>query len=226
MLADALWLRTDSIRATSPGSASLCLVSLSAACLILAAAELLIAGSPHAFIQSVSAHFFGNFLLIALPAILVAFVTNPVRPIRRENSQAQKEIILIRTRRAFFLSARVALTLAIAFFAILLLRAPFQFAGNFALGWAELILDAIAITASLRHILLNQEQRCQRCLRNLGQPTRVGPPSRNFLYWSGTELACADGHGMLQIPNLRGSWCWYDRWIEEDPACLMAALQS
>ena len=54
--------------------------------------------------------------------------------------------------------------------------------------WIELLMWAVFVTAGLRWALLNQEQRCQRCLRMLSQPTRVGIPSRNFLEWSGTEL--------------------------------------
>jgi len=34
------------------------------------------------------------------------------------------------------------------------------------------------------------------------------------------ELACADGHGLLHVPEMRGSWCWYDRWVEQDPVGL------
>ncbi|HTJ28968.1 MAG TPA: hypothetical protein VL346_00615 [Acidobacteriaceae bacterium] len=225
MLADALWLRADSIRVTSPGSASLCLLSLVAACLVVAAAELIVAGSLHAFTQTVIAHFCRNYVCIAIPAILAAVITHPVRPMRRDNNPSREGLVSMRTRRALFLGARVALTLTLAFFAILFVLSPFHFAGRLVLGWAELILDAVTITASLRHILLNQEQRCQRCLHTLGQPTRVGPPSRNFLYWSGTELACAEGHGMLQIPAMRGSWCWYDRWIEDDAAWLLVSIQ-
>jgi hypothetical protein len=30
---------------------------------------------------------------------------------------------------------------------------------------------------------------------------------------------------MLQIPAMRGSWCWYDRWIEDDAAWLLVSIQ-
>jgi len=226
MLSDAIWLRADSIRVTSPGSASLCLLSLAAACVLIAAAELFVAGSLHVFAQIVTTHFLRNYLLIALPAIFAAVVTHPLRPMRRHGTQSLEELLSVRARRALFLTARIALTLTLGFFAILFLLSPFHFAGRLILGWAELILDAVAITTSLRHILLNQEQRCQRCLRTLNQPTRVGSPSRNFLSWSGTELSCADGHGMLQVPAMLGSWCWYDRWVEDDSVWLIATIQS
>jgi hypothetical protein len=29
-------------------------------------------------------------------------------------------------------------------------------------------------------------------------------------------LACEDGHGLLHVPEMDGSWCWYDRWVELD----------
>jgi len=84
--------------------------------------------------------------------------------------------------------------------------------------WAELTLYALVVTVGMRWALLNQEQRCQKCLRMLSQPTRVGNPSHNFLEWSGTELVCADGHGLLHVPEMQGSWCWYDLWVELDPS--------
>ena len=77
---------------------------------------------------------------------------------------------------------------------------------------------AVTVTLGLRWALLNQEQRCQKCLRMLSQPTRVGYASRNFLEWNGTELICADGHGLLHVPEMQGSWCWYDLWVELDPS--------
>jgi hypothetical protein len=226
MLADAIWLRADSIRATTPGSPSLCLLLLAAACALMAVSELFVAGSFHAFALIVATHFFKNYLLIAVAAIFAAVVTHPLRPMRRHGTQSFEELLSARVRRTLFLTVRIALTLALGFFAILFALSPFHFAGRFITGWAELILDAVAITVSLRHILLNQEQRCQRCLRTLNQPTRAGSPSRNFLYWSGTELTCSEGHGMLQVPAMRGSWCWYDRWVEDNSAWLVATIQS
>lgn len=226
MLTDAVWLRADSIGWAAPGSAAFCLLSLVAGCVVLAAGELFVVGSMHGFGATVKAHFLGNYLLIALPAIFAAVVTNPVRPMRRQGCQSLEEMFSVRVRRALFLAARIGLTLALGFLAVLFVLSPFHFAGRLLVGCAEVLLDAVTITASLRHILLNQEQRCQRCLRTLSQPTRVGVQSRNFLSWSGTELACAEGHGMLQIPALRGSWCWYDRWVEEDSAWLLATSQS
>jgi hypothetical protein len=225
MLSDALWLRADAIRGNSRGSATLCLISLSASCFILALAEFFIAGSFQVFRQTVTHHLLGNYLPIALPSILVAVITHPLRSVHRQSSQSFEELLSIRIRRAMFLATRITLTLALGFFTILFLLSPFHFAGRNLIGFAELLLDAVTITASLRYILLNQEQRCQNCLRILGLPTRVGAPSHNFLYWSGTERACTDGHGMLQVPTLRGSWCWYDRWVEDDSSWLLATSQ-
>jgi hypothetical protein len=48
--------------------------------------------------------------------------------------------------------------------------------------------------------------RCPVCLRLLAFPVRIGSPGSLFLNWSGTELYCSEGHGILHVPHLFTSW--------------------
>jgi hypothetical protein len=54
------------------------------------------------------------------------------------------------------------------------------------------------------------------CLCKLSHPARVGEASRNFLAWHGTELMCADGHGLLHVPELPTCWFATQRWMYLD----------
>jgi hypothetical protein len=69
---------------------------------------------------------------------------------------------------------------------------------------------------ALRWVLIDQRQRCPVCLRLLTNPSRVGQPSRNFLEWSGTELICVRGHGLLHVPETPTSWFATQRWLYLD----------
>lgn len=44
-------------------------------------------------------------------------------------------------------------------------------------------------------------------------PVEVGQPSRIFLAWNGTELACERGHTLLHIPEIPTSWFGAQRWV-------------
>ncbi len=48
--------------------------------------------------------------------------------------------------------------------------------------------------------------RCRVCLRILCFPVRIGCPGCLLLDWSGTELLCSQGHGVLHVPHLAPSW--------------------
>ena len=219
LMADAAWLRLDWVRESARGSAGSCLFTLFAWCLLGGAMELAITGSWRSLERVLASHFLGSFVFVAFPAICVAMATYPLRPLRCDRQHpGMKWILSARTRWNLFLCVKVGLTLALGFLASVLAAYPARLAVGRYADWVELLLSALVATIGLRWALLNQEQRCQKCLRMLSQPTRVGPPSRNFLEWNGTELVCADGHGLLHVPEMRGSWCWYDRWVELDPS--------
>ena len=181
--------------------------------------ELELAGSWHVFVQTLTVHFFGGFVFVAAPAMVAAVGTYPLRPVRCDGStcRSQEAVCSARTRWKLFLGAKVALTLCLGFLVSVVAVIPARMAVGRCADWVELLVSSLLVTVGLRWALLNQEQRCQKCLRMLSEPIRVGPPSRNFLDWSGTELACADGHGLLHVAEMQGSWCWYDRWVELEP---------
>ena len=63
----------------------------------------------------------------------------------------------------------------------------------------------------------DQRARCRVCLRLLAFPVRIGCPGCLLLDWSGTELFCSEGHGVLHVPHLSPSWDEAsERWISLD----------
>jgi hypothetical protein len=82
--------------------------------------------------------------------------------------------------------------------------------------YIQLALSFLGFLFGFRWILQDQRKRCPTCLRVLSNPARVGEASRNFLAWNGTELICADGHGLLHIPELPTSWFSTQRWLYLD----------
>jgi hypothetical protein len=216
LMADAAWLRLDWLRMSARRSALSCLIGLAAYCLLCATTELVIMGSWHGFVGMITAHFMGGYVFVAVPGVIAALATYPLRPLRCEE-MPEARLSSARTRWNLFLGAKVTLTLALAFLFAIVVCQPVRAVIGGRADWIELLLWAVLVTASLRWALLNQEQRCQKCLRMLSQPTRVGMSSRNFLDWSGMELACADGHGLLHVAEMPGSWCWYDTWTISNP---------
>jgi hypothetical protein len=67
-----------------------------------------------------------------------------------------------------------------------------------------------------RWALLDQRRRCPVCLRLLANPVRMGDRSRIFLEWSGTELMCLRGHGLLHVPESPAIWFNKQRWLDFD----------
>jgi hypothetical protein len=63
----------------------------------------------------------------------------------------------------------------------------------------------------------DQRARCRVCLRLMAFPVRIGCPGCLLLDWSGTELFCSEGHGLLHVPLMAASWDEEsDRWISLD----------
>jgi len=221
IVADAAWLRMDWVQSWSRGSAYTCLWIMAGYSLLCVAVERVAEGSWRGFAGAVAAHFLGGFVFVAAPAVFAAVITYPLRPLRCYGADASARWKLsARTRWNLFLAAKLSLTLLLGFLGTAVATEPARLVAGvrwaWVADWVELLLSALVVTVSLRWALLDQEQRCQKCLRCLRQPTRVGPPSRNFLEWSGMAMACEDGHGRLHVPEMDGSWCWYDRWVELD----------
>ena len=114
-------------------------------------------------------------------------------------------------RRRTFLAAKIALILLIVFYGSLDLASTdtrvFE-AHGFLVG----------LIVGFRWALVDQRRRCPVCLRLLSNPTRIGGPSHTFLEWYGTELMCAQGHGLLYVPEIPSSCYTTQRWQYLDPS--------
>ena len=78
--------------------------------------------------------------------------------------------------------------------------------------WLFLVTAMVALTWSLH----DQGRRCRFCLGRLSNEASVGTPGYLLLDWWGTELVCADGHGMLHVPEMKSSWLEFDQWVSLD----------
>ena len=70
--------------------------------------------------------------------------------------------------------------------------------------------------APLSWAIHDQQKRCRVCLRRLGTPIQIGALGRVLLDWSGTEMVCAEGHGVLYLPDTQANWLERDRWDNLD----------
>ncbi len=66
--------------------------------------------------------------------------------------------------------------------------------------------------APLSWAIHDQQRRCRVCLRRLGTPVPIGSPGHVLLDWSGTEMVCPEGHGVLYLPDSQANWLERDRW--------------
>jgi hypothetical protein len=83
---------------------------------------------------------------------------------------------------------------------------------NLATLWLFLILSLAPLSWATR----DQQRRCRTCLRRLGTPVAIGAPGYVLLDWSGTEMMCPDGHGVLYLPDSQANWLERDRWDNLD----------
>lgn len=78
--------------------------------------------------------------------------------------------------------------------------------------WLFMILSIAPLSWTIR----DQQRRCRVCLRRLGTPIPIGAPGHVLLDWSGTEMVCPEGHGVLYLPDTMGNWLERDRWDNLD----------
>jgi hypothetical protein len=78
--------------------------------------------------------------------------------------------------------------------------------------WLFLILSIAPLSWAIR----DQQKRCRVCLQRLGTPVQVGAPGHVLLDWSGTEMMCPQGHGVLYLPDSQSNWLERDRWDNLD----------
>ncbi|HXB69160.1 MAG TPA: hypothetical protein VNY05_13000 [Candidatus Acidoferrales bacterium] len=150
------------------------------------------------------------YLPMALFSLLILSATTPLA-LGEYPANHYSPPGVMRLRRWVFLVIKIALLLTIICCGSLDL-ASIVSVNFYPTGWlAGLILG-------LRWALIDQRQRCPVCLRMLGNPTRIGGPSRTLLEWYGTELICAQGHGLLYVPEIPTSCCSTQRWQYLDPS--------
>ena len=123
--------------------------------------------------------------------------------------------------RALFFVSKVALGLALVFAAglewsrsqsAILFSSRDPGAGPFLL-WLYILLGMGVFFWALA----DQRARCRVCLRLLCFPVRIGCPGCLLLDWSGVELLCTQGHGVLHVPHMAASWEEESqRWIALD----------
>ncbi len=128
---------------------------------------------------------------------------------------------MVMLRRVFFFCSKVLLAFLLVFCAVLewsrsesaiLYGSRDPAAGPFLL-WLY-ILGTMGV---LFWAVADQRARCRVCLRLLCFPVRVGCPGCLLLNWSGMELFCTEGHGLLHVPHMAASWDEEsERWISLD----------
>jgi hypothetical protein len=78
--------------------------------------------------------------------------------------------------------------------------------------WLLLPLAIVALSWSVH----DQQRRCRKCLRRLELPVDIGRAGSVLLNWSGTEMVCPHGHGILYLPDSPANWMDQGRWSNFD----------
>ncbi len=163
---------------------------------------------------------FGIFGIAALAsALLVLAISRPSwRRMTRTLKPENRKLSLLR---ALFFASK----LGIAFLLVLIAgveesrsRAAVLYGSKDpAAGPFLLWLFILGTMGALFWAVSDQRARCRVCLRLLCFPVRVGCPGCLLLNWSGTELLCSEGHGLLHVPHMAPSWDEQsERWISFD----------
>ena len=78
--------------------------------------------------------------------------------------------------------------------------------------WLFLPAAIVALSWSVS----DQQRRCRACLRKLELPVEIGRLGSVLLNWSGTEMVCPQGHGVLYLPDSTANSLDQDRWSTLD----------
>ena len=130
----------------------------------------------------------------------------------------------LRFRRWMFLAIKFTLLLPVIYFGSLDLA--YAVAVGVPAQYIQIAASFLMSLLGFRWALQDQRRRCPVCLCTLTNPARVGQPSRNFLDWSGTELICVGGHGLLHVPELPTSWFATQRWLYLDSSWSALFLET
>jgi hypothetical protein len=234
-LSDALWLAKNLPRPAgnsvlrTPLRCMSCLVILAMMGWLAASLGVNLHGVAHPEIYQESAPSAGSFVLEIVIALIILPSTTSLSmgeyPAYRVSGRRK-----IRWRPQAFLLSKVLLILLIAWYAGEALnhllasvavheRWPLVASAiRDCLPPVQPVGSCLVCLLGMRWMLRDQRQRCPCCLHLLSSPARVGPPSRSFLSWNGTELICRGGHGLLHVPEMQMSWLATQSWQDLDPS--------
>lgn len=210
VIADAVWLRTHSLRCSLEGTPALCIASLlSLSVLSFAFAVVSYGGwrslSPYLIRQA-------EHCLVAVPIIL--FVSSAIASFSHvELTSIPHTLRWI--NHLLFAALKTSLVLLLTFLLSVCLSRPLYIPLPHAADLLQILFFVLFALIAVRWSFHDQEQRCKHCLRSLATPARVGRPSHNLLEWTGTEQTCRHGHGRLSVPEIETSWHQYSRWIDQ-----------
>jgi len=162
---------------------------------------------------------FGSFALGASLALVIALIGLRVRvpePVQCRTAFSGKRGWL---RALFFAAKNVLLFSTVLLAGIEFTRAPAitMIGGTDTLTepfstWMFLLASMAALTWSIH----DHRRRCRVCHRRLGLAAHVGCRGCMLLDWSGTEMVCIHGHGILHIPEMLSSVQETERWTSLD----------
>lgn len=148
---------------------------------------------------------------VLLALLVLPFITSPT--MGKYSRGSPKPSLLQRYRFWTFLIVRIALVLAIAFYASIDLAfsflQPFSQLSSYMQCGSALAICLVSVSWVFR----DQRRRCPVCLNRMAHAVEVGEPSRTFLGWNGTELVCCFGHTLLHVPGIPTSWFGAQRWV-------------
>jgi len=181
---------------------------------VLPASLLSVTSAREDMLRSLKTH-----LLLLLLAVTCAVWIVYARNSNRGRGQPPASLVARCRWWAFFLAKSVLLLIATGLLASASVRwlsahlvgSIYPMTGAFAL-WLFLVLSVGPLSWSIH----DQQKRCRVCLRRLGSPIRVGAPGHVLLSWSGTEMVCSEGHGVLYIPDTHAEWVDRERWNNLD----------
>jgi len=146
--------------------------------------------------------------------VILLFALPGTRPLAREDGLRMP--MRLRWRPAMFIGAQIILLLGAAYLGSLAIAMSLAFQRPEDVSGVQAFAAFLLLLPTIRLTLRSNRHRCPCCLRKLGHPARVGQPSAAFLNWYGTELLCAQGHGMVHIPDMPTTWFSEPRWMPLD----------
>jgi hypothetical protein len=160
-----------------------------------------------------------TYLLLLLVAVTCAVWIVYARNSNRGPGQPPASLAARCRWWAFFVAKSVLLLIATCLLALVSVRwlsvhlvgSIYPMADFFAL-WLFLVLSVGPLSWAIH----DQRKRCRVCLRRLGNPIRTGAPGCVLLNWSGTEMVCSEGHGILYLPDSQAEWLEGERWNNLD----------